>query len=123
MPSEQSALSAPTRLVVEPPQPRPNPVYTRLHGETVRDDYAWLKAPNWKEVLKDGSRLPAHIRAHLDAENLYADTVLDGTGPLRRTLLAEMRGRIKEDDATVPEVDGPFAYFTCYRQGGQHPDV
>ena len=34
-----------------------------------------------------------------------------------------MRGRIKEDDSSVPEPDGPFAYFTRYREGGQHPLV
>ena len=32
-----------------------------------------------------------------------------------------MKGRIKEDDSTVPSPDGPFAYYTRYREGGQHP--
>ena len=32
-----------------------------------------------------------------------------------------MRGRIKEDDSVVPSPDGPFAYFSRYREGGQHP--
>ena len=39
---------------------------------------------------------------------------------LQKTLVAEMRGRIKEDDSGVPEPDGPFAYLWKYRQGGQH---
>ena len=38
----------------------------------------------------------------------------------RRQLVAEMRGRIKEDDFGVPAPDGPFAYFWKYREGGQH---
>jgi oligopeptidase B len=42
-------------------------------------------------------------------------------GPLRETLVREMRGRIKEDDDTVPKPDGPFAYFTRHREGGEYP--
>ena len=40
-----------------------------------------------------------------------------------KRLVAEMRGRIKEDDSSVPQPDGAFAYFTRYREGGQHPLV
>jgi oligopeptidase B len=40
---------------------------------------------------------------------------------LRETLVTEMRGRIKEDDADPPWPDGPFAYFARYREGGEHP--
>ncbi len=32
-----------------------------------------------------------------------------------------MKGRIKEDDSTVPAPDGGFAYYTRYVTGGQHP--
>jgi oligopeptidase B len=31
-----------------------------------------------------------------------------------------MRGRIKEDDSSVPAPDGPYAYFRKFREGGQH---
>jgi oligopeptidase B len=91
-----------------------------LHGTTLTDDYAWLKADNWQEVLHDPSVLPADIRAYLDAENAYTESVLGGTNSLQRHLVGEMRGRIKEDDSSVPSKDGPFAYFRKYREGGQH---
>jgi oligopeptidase B len=104
-----------------PPLAPSRPREFELHGVRLRDDYAWLRAENWMEVLKDPSALPQDIRAHLEAENAYADAVLRGTKPLREALVAEMRGRIKEDDGTVPEPDGAFAYFTRYREGGQHP--
>jgi oligopeptidase B len=115
------------RLPRKPLPPAPvAPVETRrfeVHGTPVADDYAWIKAPNWKEVLKDPDRLPAPIRAYLVAENEYAAAALDGTQPLRERLVAEMRGRIKEDDSSVPQPHGPFAYFTRHREGGQHPLV
>lgn len=93
------------------------------HGRRIRDDYAWIKAENWRAVLDDPSALPDDIRAHLDAENAYTDAVLGGTRDLQRRLVEEMRARIKEDDSSVPEPDGPFAYFTRYREGGEHPLV
>ncbi|NEU13706.1 S9 family peptidase [Methylobacterium sp. BTF04] len=92
-----------------------------VHGRAVTDDYAWLKAENWREVLKDPAALPADIRAHLEAENAYADAALGQVEPLRKTLVAEMRGRIREDDSGVPEPDGPYAYYIRHRDGGQHP--
>jgi oligopeptidase B len=113
------------RLPSEPlraaPLAPPRPREVELHGVRLRDDYAWLKAENWMEVLKDPSVLPHDIRVHLEAENAYAEAALRGTKPLRDALVAEMRGRIKEDDGTVPEPDGAYAYFTKYREGGQHP--
>ena len=43
------------------------------------------------------------------------------TEALQETLFKEMRGRIKEDDSTVPSPDGPWAYAMRYVEGGQHP--
>jgi oligopeptidase B len=92
-----------------------------VHDCVLRDEYGWLKASNWKEVLKQPDKLPAEIRAYLEEENAFAAAILEGSAGLRERLVAEMRGRIKEDDATVPQPDGPFAYYTRYRDGGQHP--
>ena len=94
-----------------------------VHGRVIRDDYAWLKADNWRDVLKDPSTLPADIREHLASENAYSHTALASTAELRKTLVAEMRARIREDDSSVPEPDGPYAYYTRHREGGQHPLV
>jgi oligopeptidase B len=83
-----------------------------VHGRRIEDPYAWLKAENWREVLKDPSALSPEIRAHLEAENAYTEAALAGTEALRECLVKEMRGRIKEDDSSVPQADGPWAYFT-----------
>ena len=71
--------------------------------------------------MRDPSLLDPDIRAYLEAENAYAQAALAPTEPLQDALFAEMRGRIKEDDAGVPAADGPFAYFSRHREGGQHP--
>jgi oligopeptidase B len=94
-----------------------------VHGVRIHDDYSWLKAENWKEVLKHPEALDPSIRTCLEQENAYTAAAFAGTEEFQARLVAEMRGRIKEDDSSVPEPDGPFAYFTRYREGGQHPLV
>jgi len=90
------------------------------HGITVIDDYAWLKDDDWQEVLRDPSLLDADIRKYLEAENGYTESLLGHTSGLQKTLVKEMRGRIKEDDSSVPAPDGPYAYLRKFREGGQH---
>ncbi len=102
-----------------PVAPRRPHSFTR-HGITVHDDYAWLKDPNWQEVLRDPSVLDPDIRLYLEAENAYTESVLGHTASLQKKLIAEMRGRIKEDDSSVPSPDGAYAYFRKFREGGQH---
>jgi oligopeptidase B len=111
-----------TRL---PPAPRArrDPQVSIRHGVTLTDDYAWLRAANWREVMRDPAVLDAEIRRYLDAENAYQKAALAHTEALQEALFAEMKGRIKEDDSTVPSPDGPYAYFTRYREGGQHPVI
>lgn len=102
-----------------PVAPRRPHSFSRF-GITVVDDYAWLKDQSWQQVLQDPARLDPHIRSYLEAENAYTDSVLGHTAPLQKTLVREMRARIKEDDSSVPSPDGAFAYFRKYREGGQH---
>ena len=111
----------PTRTAADEPRARQQPVVQSWHGVELVDEFAWLKAGNWQEVMRDPAALDPDIRAYLDAENAYTTASLADIDPLQDAMLAEMKGRIKEDDASVPAPDGPFAYFERYRQGGQHP--
>jgi oligopeptidase B len=85
------------------------------------DDYAWLRAENWQQVIRDPSVLPDDIRRHLEAENAYLDAVLAPVAELRETLYAELRARLPEVDASVPQADGPWHYFTRFVAGGEYP--
>src|SRR4030088_2173964 len=92
-----------------------------VHGFRLIDEYAWLKAENWREVMRDPLQLDPAIRAYLQAENDYCEYSLADTKSLQETLFAEMKGRIKADDSSVPDPDGPYAYYVRYRKEGQHP--
>jgi oligopeptidase B len=118
----EDRVTQPTGIKHSGPAPiaprRPHSFTT--HGITVVDDYAWLKDDDWQEVLRDPSLLDADIREYLEAENGYTESLLGHTAGLQKTLVKEMRGRIKEDDSSVPAPDGPYAYLRKFREGGQH---
>jgi oligopeptidase B len=115
-------VTQPKTKMVSPSAPaaprRPHSFTT--HGITVVDDYAWLKDANWQEVLRNPSILDGDIRQYLETENDYTESLLGHTGALQKQLVKEMRGRIKEDDSSVPSPDGAYAYLRKYREGGQH---
>ncbi len=112
--------NAKSRLPQNAPLAPRRPHCFTAHGITIADDYAWLKDANWQEVLRDPSVLDPDIRLYLEAENDYTESLLGHTAGLQKALVAEMRGRIKEDDSSVPAPDGPFAYMGKFREGGQH---
>ena len=92
------------------------------HGIELSDDYAWLRADNWQEVMQKGREVLADdIEAYLEAENGYTVKEMADTEDLQSKLFEEMKGRIKEDDSSVPAPDGPYAYGTRYVLGGQYP--
>jgi len=107
----------------DPPRPERKPAVAEWHGVKLVDEFAWLRAANWQEVMRDPLKLDPAIRAYLEAENDYTERMLAHTKALQETLFAEMKGRIKEDDSTVPTDDGPYAYYLRYREGGQHPVI
>ena len=84
------------------------------HGVTVDDPYAWLKDPGYPEVTDPD------ILAYLEAENAYFEEVMAPCKPLVDRLYEEMKGRIKEDDASVPQKDGDWLYWTAFETGGQY---
>ena len=107
-------------MTVSPPPAPKRPHAVTAQGNTWNDDYAWLRAENWREVLRDPATLPPEIRRWLEAENAYADALFEPLAPLRETLKAEMRARLKEDDSEPPAPDGPWRYYSRFRSGGQH---
>jgi len=71
--------------------------------------------------LRDDARTNVEVRAHLEAENAYADQVLAPIQPLIETMYVEMVGRLKQDDATVPVRHRGYWYQTHYEPGREYP--
>ncbi len=104
-----------------PPAAPKKPSTDTRHGITRTDDYAWLRADNWQAMFKNPSILAPEIRSHLEAENAYMNAAMADTKELQKVLFAEMKGRIKEDDSSIPMKDGPYAYGTLFVTGGEQP--
>lgn len=107
----------------EPPYAEKRPLTDVRHGTSRTDDYAWLRADNWQEMFKDPSLLDPAIRKQLEAENAYQTKMMADTEDLQKVLFDEMKGRIKEDDSSVPMKDGAFAYGSLFVTGGEQPKV
>ncbi|WP_093297359.1 S9 family peptidase [Sphingomonas sp. NFR04] len=87
--------------------------FTR-HGITIEDPWAWIRDPGYPDVQdKD-------VLAYLEAENAYFDAIMAPHKPLAETLFQEMRGRIKEDEASVPQKDGDWLYWTDHEVGAEY---
>jgi oligopeptidase B len=92
-----------------PPTVAVKPQEFSEHGYKRTDNYFWLKEKNNPEVIK-----------YLEAENAYADTVMSTTKDLQKQLYEEMKGRIKEDDQSVPFFENGYYYFSRTETGKQY---
>jgi oligopeptidase B len=90
-------------------------------GRVRIDDYAWLKPANWKEVWRDPASLDARILGYLQTENRYCDAVLKPTERLQVALVNEMKRHLAPESGSPPVPDSPWAYFTRFAPGAQHP--
>ena len=98
----------------KPPIAATRPHSFTTHDITIEDPWAWLKDPSYPDV-KDKD-----VLAYLEAENVYFEAMMAPHKPLTDRLYEEMKGRIKEDDASVPQKDGDWLYWTAYETGGQY---
>jgi len=98
--------------IPNPPRPAKRTHFVQAPGGTREDPYYWLR---------DDSRSDAEVRAHLHAENAYTEAVLAPVQPLMDTLYAEMLGRLKQDDASVPVRHRGYWYQSHYEPGKQYP--
>jgi len=105
-----------------PPRAKRTPkTITRL-DRTRTDPYHWMKDENWQQVMRDPSLLRADIKDYLTEENAFTKEHLETPlAKLSEAIVAEIRGRIKEDDSSVPAIDGPYAYYSRFREGEEYP--
>lgn len=78
------------------------------------DEYYWLRNDN-------SEKKPDDIMAYLNAEQAYTEAMMARLVPLQETLVKEIRGRIKEDDFTVPAFDHGYWYWTRFDTGAEYP--
>ncbi|HXV90026.1 MAG TPA: S9 family peptidase [Gemmatimonadales bacterium] len=98
--------SAPTA----PPRAAQRPHRLEAHGDVRVDEYYWLNQRDDPEVIR-----------YLEAENAWTEAVMAHTRPLQDSLFDEIKGRIRQDDRSVPyRLDG-YWYYTRFEQGREYP--
>ena len=81
-----------------------------IHGHKRVDSYFWMNDVKNPNVLE-----------HLNAENSYLSQSLSHTDEQQKQLFGELKGRIKETDASSPMKDGEYWYYYRYEKGKQYP--
>ena len=122
-PDAAAAEAEATTVRPIPPVAARKPVRLTTHGIERVDDYAWLRNPKSREAIRNPSRLAPDILAYLQAENAYAEAVLAPLSGLRVKLVEEMKARIEQNESGVPSPDGPYAYWSKYAPGAEHPRI
>ena len=97
-----------------PPTAEQRPYSYERHGVTIEDPWHWLRDPKYPEVDDPD------VLAYLKAENAYFDGWKAQHQGLIDTLFEEMKGRIKEDDSSVPIRDGDYLYWWAFKPGAQY---
>ena len=97
-----------------PPVAEQRPYRFERHGVTIEDPYHWLRDPGYPKVENE------EVLAYLKAENAYFEAAMAPHQALIETLFQEMKGRIKEDDRSVPVKDGDWLYWWAFQTGAQY---
>ncbi|MFM7261869.1 MAG: S9 family peptidase, partial [bacterium] len=101
---------------MQPPIAQQKPFVVRSPQGDRIDEYYWLRDD-------DAEKKRPEVMQYLEAEKAYCDAMTEHLVPLRETLVAEMRSRIKEDDATVPAFDRGAWYWSKFEQGAEYAKV
>ncbi|KAL6332523.1 hypothetical protein AAG906_008562 [Vitis piasezkii] len=111
--SSSSPAMATAKAQPPPPPPVANKVKHEMEmfGDVRIDNYYWLR---------DDSRSDPQVLSYLRDENAYTDLLMSGTKHLENQIYAEIRGRIKEDDISVPLRKGPYYYYERNLEGKEY---
>src|SRR5690606_33562108 len=95
---------------IKPPIAIKKPKTLNSHNDTRIDNYYWLNDRENPEVID-----------YLNAENAYTKQAMQHTESFQQLLFEEMKGRIKEDDTSVPYKLNGYWYITRYETGKDYP--
>nr|WP_095075076.1 S9 family peptidase [Tenacibaculum jejuense] len=106
---------------IKPPVADKNPEKLEKHGDVRIDNYFWMRLTDEQKNAEKKDEQTQKVYDYLEAENTYFDKVMGHTNNFQESLFEEMKGRIKEDDESVPYKKNGYFYITRYEKGQQYP--
>lgn len=107
--------------MIKAPVAEKQPTKLEKHGDVRTDNYFWMRLSDEQKNAKDKDEQTQKVYDYLNAENAYYDEVTGKTKDFQESLFQEMKGRIKEDDESVPYKRNGYFYITRYEKGQQYP--
>ena len=92
-----------------------------IHNSTRIDNYFWMRLTDKQKTAKNKDAQTQKVETYLNSENEYFDKVTASTNNFQEELFEEMKGRIKEDDTSVPYFRNNYFYITRFEKGSQYP--
>lgn len=92
-----------------PPRADTIPKTFTEHGHARTDNYFWLRERENPKVMD-----------YLNAENSYTEAVMKPTEAFQEQLFQEIKGRIKQDDQSVPYRYDEYFYYTRQEEGEEY---
>ncbi len=105
----------------QPPVAEKIPFVVESNGNERVDNYFWLRLSDEQKNAETPDSQTVKVLAYLNAENDYADAMMKHTEAFQQKLFEELKGRMKEDDETVPYLDNGYWYHTRYFEGKEYP--
>lgn len=96
--------------IMQEPKAKKIPKVLEIHNDQRIDHYYWLNERENPKVID-----------YLNEENAYREHIMAGTKDLQDSLYKEIKGRIKEDDESVPYLLDGYWYYTRYETGKEYP--
>jgi oligopeptidase B len=112
--AQKDTMTEKSAAEIKPPVAAKRPHQATYHGVTLTDDYHWLKDQSYPTIDDK------EILDHLKAENAYFEAQMGPQAKLTETIFQEMKGRVKEDDSSVPQKDGDYIYWSKFEEGAQY---
>ena len=104
-------------MTLQPPKAKLIEEQITTHDDTRIDNYFWMRLSDAQKNAETPDAQTQDVLDYLNAENDYRAATMKHTEALQKNLFNEIKGRIKEDDASVPVKDNGYIYYTRFEKG------
>ena len=112
---DDKAYSRISELSIPAPKAKRELNQLTYHGRELEDHYFWLKDQSYP-VIDD-----TEVLDYLNAENRYFEHFIDSNSELVDTLFEEFKGRVEEEEKSLPYIKNGYEYWWYYKKDSDYP--